>query len=167
VTSVWKRLRSLFDTDDGSLPTVRLTGLSSQGLAAVYAFLRARARVSPAATFWHRSLERDELLSSWPNSALLVVADEADSFHFLASGMAFGDVVLPDLGVFISRDEVVLDYQMGPEWDERRVLALFELLRQLTALDSQARVRLHRHMLPRVEQKFLDAFSDYCRQRIA
>ena len=43
--------------------------------------------------------------------------------------------------------------------------ALFVLLRQLAALQSRARLRLGRHVLPAVEQHFLAAWSDYCRER--
>jgi hypothetical protein len=76
-------------------------------------------------------------------------------------------VAIPDLGVFVYPNELALDYRMGPEWDEPRVRVLFELLRQLAALDPRARVRLDRHMRPAVEQRFLAAWADYCRQRDA
>jgi hypothetical protein len=165
VTGVWKELRFLFDTDDGSLPEVRVTDLSRDGLATGYAFLRWQAQVAPGVAFWHRTLNREEQLDAWPDAAWLVATQEADVFHFLARGIAIDGVILPDLGVFVFPDELALDYRMGPEWDERRVLALFELLRQLAALDPQARVRLDRGILPEVERRFLAAWSAYCHER--
>jgi hypothetical protein len=164
MAAAWSKLRALFDTDDGSLPAVRLTELTAEGVAAAYAFLRARASVRPDLVFWHRALDREERLDAWPNPARLVAAGEADPFHFLATGLAFGGVALPDLGVFICPDEVSLDYRMGPEWGEHRLLALFELLRQLSALDPRARVRHDPHLLPAAERRFLEEFSAYCRR---
>jgi hypothetical protein len=161
---VWKKLRFLFDTDDGSLPEVRVTELSSGGLAAVVDFIRSRAAVNADTPFWHRALDREERLDAYSNAATLVAQGQADPFHFLASRLSFHGVVLPDLGVFVFPDEVALDYRMGNEWGEPQVLALFELLRRLAALDTGARVRLDRHVSARVERLFLDAWSEYCRE---
>src|SRR5437764_9976645 len=116
MAAAWNKLRALFDTDDGSLPAVRLTELTAEGVAAVYAFLRARASVQPDLVFWHRALDREERLDAWPNPARLVATDEADPFHFLATGIAVGAITLPDLGVLVFPDAVALDYRMGPEW---------------------------------------------------
>jgi hypothetical protein len=162
MAKIWEELRFLFDTDDGSLPDVRLTELTGDGLAAGYAFLRSQAQVSPGMAFWHRSQDRVEQLDDWPNPAQLVAAEEADEFHFLARNFGVRDVILPDLGVFVFRHELALDYRMGPEWDEPRLLALFELLRRLAVLDSRARVRLGRGTLPAVEERFLTAWAEYC-----
>src|SRR4051812_45923484 len=121
MANVWKELRFLFDTDDGSLPEVRLTELSPDGLAAGYAFLRSQAQAAPGVAFWHRSQDREEPIDDWPNPARLVAADEADEFHFLARNIGVRGVTLPDLGVFVFRYELALDYRMGPEWDEPRL----------------------------------------------
>jgi hypothetical protein len=163
--SVWKRLRFLFDTDDGSLPVIRLTGLGPEGVARIFDFLRSRATIDLDVLFWHRILDREERLGAYPNPAQLVATGEADEFHVLARGLVFGGTTLPDLGVFVHPREVVLDYRMGPEWGEAEVLALFELLRQLTALDPGASVRLGEFDSPRVQRLFVDAWLEYCQQR--
>jgi hypothetical protein len=139
---VWRKLHNLFDTDDGSLPVIRLTNLSPEGVASIFAFLRSRTTMDLTVLFWHRTLDREERLDAYPNPAQLVATGEADSFQVLARGLSFAGTTLPDLGVFVHPREVVLDYRMGPEWDEAKVLALFELLRQLVELDRGARVRL-------------------------
>jgi hypothetical protein len=163
--NVWKKLRFLFDTDDGSLPTVRVTELSGAGVVAVVDFLRSRAAVQAGAIFWHRARNRDERFDDHPDAAALVARGQADEFHFLASRLSFRGVVLPDLGVSVRPDEITLDYRMGKEWGEPQVLALFELLRQKAALDPGARVRLG-HASARVERLFLDAWSEYCREAV-
>ena len=40
MAGIWHDLHSLFDTDDGSLPTVRVIGFARAGLAAAYAVIR-------------------------------------------------------------------------------------------------------------------------------
>src|SRR5947209_1386478 len=105
MAGVWDEVGFLFDTDDGSLPEVRVTDLTPEGVAAAYAFLRARASVRPDLRFCHKGLGGEERLDGWPNPALLVATDEAEPFHFLAPGLAFDGVALPDLGVFVWPDE--------------------------------------------------------------
>jgi hypothetical protein len=161
--TVWKRLHSLFDTDDGGLYDIRLTGLDASGVAAVFDFLRAHARLSRDAIFWHRGLERDERVADYPNPARLVAEEQADEFHVLAQGLSFGGVTVPDLGVCVRPRQVTLDYRCGREWGEPQVLALFELLRQLVALSPAARVDLREFTRPAVERLFVQTWSEYCR----
>jgi hypothetical protein len=161
---VWKRLHSLFDTDDGALYDIRLTGLDASGVAAVFNFLRSRARMSPDAIFWSRGLERDEQVGAYPNPAQLVAGEQADEFHVVAKGLSFGGVTVPDLGVFVRPRQVTLDYRCGAEWGEPQVLALLELLRQLAALCCGTQVRLGEFTRPAVEQLFVQTWSEYCQR---
>src|SRR5205823_8132138 len=43
----WDRLRWLFDTDDGGLYDIRLTGLDEAGLVAAFEFVRSRSVITP------------------------------------------------------------------------------------------------------------------------
>jgi hypothetical protein len=158
----WKKLRFLFDTDDGSLPDIRITGLSPDGVTSVFDLIRSRATLNSDAAFWHRALDREELLGAHRDPAGMVVSGEAEPFHVLASGISAGETILPDLGVFVFSDEVVLDYRMGPEWGEAEFGALFALLRSLTAAAPEARVDLDEHVVPEVKRLFLDEWAAYC-----
>jgi hypothetical protein len=100
----WRKLRFLFDTDDGSLRDIRLAGLGPDGVASVFEFIRSRAALNPDAAFWHRKLDREEPLDSNPDPAGMVVSGEAEPFHVLASRLSAGGVVLPNLGVFVFSD---------------------------------------------------------------
>lgn len=162
----WEKLRPLFDTDDGSLPEVRLTGIGPGGVVGVFGYIRSRAVLNPDATFWHRSPGREETIAAAPDPAGLVAAGEADAFHVLASGLTIGGTVLPDLGVFVFPDEVALDYRMGTGWGEAEMLALFELLRQLTAFAPGAGVVLEPFVRPEVEALFVSEWEAYCRDSL-
>lgn len=162
----WERLRWLFDTDDGALYQIRLTGLEEAGVVAGFEFVRSRSAVTPDALFWHTGLERDERVAGYPDAARLVARGVAEPFHVLAPGLEFVGAVIPDLGVYVWPDELTLDYRMGPEWGRPQLIALFELLRQLAA--AGGRVELGSGAGAAVSRQFageLEAYSAGCATR--
>jgi hypothetical protein len=141
--ALFARIGFLFDTDDGSLPEIRLAGLTAHQTPLVHARLRALAsRTHEGASFWDRRADRATPLDSVPNAAALVVSGDAEAFHLLLHDPHVGDVALPALGVFVFPDEVVLDYRMGPEWGPTEVAALLALLCELRRLAPGSRVEL-------------------------
>lgn len=140
---LWRRVGKCFDTDDGSLPGVEVADLSPDGVAAVYAMLRGRSRLTPESVsveFWSRVREESLSIDSVPNAAALVATGEAEVFHICIEGLVSG-VELPILGVFVWPDGVALDYRMGREWGPARVVGFFELLLDCCELDRNAVVR--------------------------
>lgn len=132
MSSIFDELRDLFETDDGSLPEIRVRFSDRVAIVAGYALLRARAKgISGHAEFW--SVARGELLSldSVPNAAQLAVSGEAAPFHVVLSGIESRGVELPPLGVRIDPDQIALDYRMGAEWRAAEVEGFFELLADL------------------------------------
>jgi hypothetical protein len=157
----WDRLRWLFDTDDGGLYDIRLTGLDETDLVKAFEFIRSRANITPDGRFWHTELQQDQCVADYSDAARMVVQGIAEPFHVLARGLEFRGTVIPDLGVFVWADEVTLDYRMGPEWDRPQLLALFELLRHLASA-TDGRVSLGRHVLPDVDAQFVGEWQAYC-----
>jgi len=139
---LWDDLRDLFDTDDGSLPEIRVDYSDSSATVAGYALLRGRAArvVSERASLWSNTQSTNLPVDSVPNAAALVVSGEAASFHVVLGGIQSQGVTIPDLGVFVFSDQLALDYRMGPDWGARELGALFALLAELAALDPQASV---------------------------
>lgn len=128
-----------FKTDDGSLPTIRITNLSADGVASIYAMLRQRSRiVSDTPEFWSLIEEVARPVDSVPNAAALVASGKAEPFHIAVGGLVSLDVELPILGVFVWQEGVEIDYRMGQEWGPSQVGGFFELLRNCCALDSNA-----------------------------
>lgn len=161
----WHELQALFARDDGSLPDIEIRHVSPQGLAAMYAFIRARSTiVTEALSFWSEIAKRETPLDVVPNVAELVVSGQAVPCHFVVRGLSFHDTVIPDLGVFIFQQQIALDYRMGPEWGPRQLLALFELLRSLLTLDMHATVTLPDAVVPALQRKFQRAFARYRQQ---
>ena len=78
--SLWALVGECFDTDDGSLPGIELTGLSRAGVVAMYAMLRRRSRLEgDPPEFWSRTEEASRPVDSVANAAELV--DSGRSSH--------------------------------------------------------------------------------------
>ena len=82
-------------------------------------------------------------MATGANAAALVVSGEAEAFHVVFGGIQAGGVTIPDLGVFVVRGLLELDFRMGrPAWGPSELQALFELLAELTALDPRVSLSL-------------------------
>lgn len=161
----WARMRSLFAVDDGSLPEICIRRLNPAQISGIYALLRAPGTQLVGAPLVHDMTERcDKPLASLENPAEQVVQARFEPFHFLVRGLRFGDRGLPDLGVFILPDAVVLDYQPGLDWKESQVLALFELLRRVRGIAPLAAIELGDISDPAAPGRFDEAFNDFCRR---
>jgi hypothetical protein len=159
---LWAQLSECFETDDGSIPGIEITGLSPAGVAAVYAMLRRRSRLDgEPPDFWSRTEQASLPVDSVPNAAGLVAGGEADAFHHCISGVVAGGVELPTLGVFVWPDTVELDYRMGPDWGPSQVAGFFELLRDCCALDTGAVVTPADSEGPPYPDRFARAWSSY------
>lgn len=167
VQGLYDQIGFLFDTDDGSLPEVRLTGLPIDRTPVVYARIRALAtRINEGAYFWERRAELEAPIDSVPNAATLVISGDADAFHFVLQDPRFGEVALPELGVFVFSDEIALDYRMGPEWGAKEVAAIVELLCQLKRLAPGSHVELEADALPEERVRFARAIAEFCSEAV-
>jgi len=61
-------------------------------------------------------------------------AGQAESLQILLSGITRAGCRLPDLGVFVGLNELILDYRMGPDWGHPQIEGLMALLRDLRAM---------------------------------
>src|SRR5687768_7482029 len=154
---LWAELHDLFDTDDGSLPEVRVDFADKQAVIAAFAELRSRGQdaANGGATFWSIAHSEACPLSSVPNAAELVVSGEAEPFHLLLRGIDIGGVRLPDLGVFVFDDEIAIDYHMGPQWGPNEVRGLFQVLLELSRLDPESSLALEPGVAREVVERFM------------
>ena len=100
-------------------------------------------------------------LDSVANAAHLVVSGKAAPFHFLVQGLSFQDTTIPDLGVFVFPERIVLDYRMGSAWGPAELMALFELLKEIRQLDPNAKITLAEEILPTIRERFDTAWRNY------
>jgi len=158
---IWRELHDLFDTDDGSLPEIRIENLSRPGVVRVFARLQQYCRKGIKGTFWSKEGQKDTPVDSVPNAALLLTDGRAEPFHALCRELRYGGIVIPDLGVFVSDDEISLDYRMGSEWNSGNLKAFFQLLKELTELDATARVGLEKGVLRDVRKRFENTWKTF------
>jgi hypothetical protein len=155
-TRLWAELHDLFDTDDGSLPEVRVNYCNPMATIAGYDLLRKRANqiVTANPSFWSKMEDVERPLDSVPNAAFLVVSGEAEAFHVVLGGIQSCGVAIPDIGVFVLPHRLCLDYRMGTTWGPGELEAFFALLAELMALDPQASISLEEGVLPEVAVRF-------------
>ncbi|MER0041468.1 hypothetical protein [Pseudomonas sp. MGal98] len=129
-------LTQYFSSDDGSLPEVEVAYREAALAAEAFALLYERGARNVTADgghLWMRAT-RSEKSFSGPADALFMTDGLADPFHVVLGGIRGTDQVIPDLGVFVSTDGLVLDYRMGPEWGQAEIESFLELLRKLHSL---------------------------------
>ena len=163
---LWDQLHDCFDTNDGSLPEFRVTYFDRQAMVKGFRLLRDRAaNINESASFWSVTDEADRAIDSVPNAAALVVSGEAEAFHFVACGIRSGATVLPDLGVFVFDDELALDYRMGPDWGPAKLCAFFDLVADLTSLDSDATLSFAEQYYPGADKRLTSAWRKFQEER--
>ncbi|RJS92033.1 hypothetical protein [Salinisphaera sp. Q1T1-3] len=157
---LWNELRNLFDTDDGSLPEIRVDYRDSAATVAGYALLRGRAAgvVSDKAYFWSKTHDAEVSLDFVSNAAALVASGEAEAFHVVLGGIQSRGIAVPDLGVFVFPGQLALDYRIGPAWGSNELEAFFSLLGELVSLDPAATLSLEKGVLPDVVARFQNAW---------
>jgi hypothetical protein len=159
---LWNTLHDLFDTDDGSLPDIYVLNLSPAGVKNMWTHLSQMARsLAGGGSFWHIADKQDVAVESVPNAAELVVTGEAESFHVVLCGITVEGTVIPDLGVFVFPASIYIDYRMGQEWGPSQLVAFFNLLAQLQAIDEQAVITLPEECTEETRKRFIEAFADY------
>ena len=162
VNNLWDVAGACFDTDDGSLPSIEVAGLSPAGVSAVYVMLRRRSRLcGDPPEFWIRTRDESVPVDSVSDAARWVAAGEAEAFLHCIEGVVAGGVELPVLGVFVWPDGVDLDYRMGRNWGPAQVAGFFELLQDCCALDSGAVVTPADCEGPPYPERFRRAWSLY------
>jgi hypothetical protein len=159
---LWYALHSLFDTDDGSLPEIWIDDLSDLGVENIFAFLRSRGTTLPEEPcYWDYRLQREMPIDSVPNAAQLVIQGEAAPFHVVMQGLSFSETTIPDLGIFIFSQRIIIDYRMGSAWGPAELIALFEMFKEIHRLDPDATIRLPHEVLPTMRSQFERVWHDY------
>jgi hypothetical protein len=131
---LWSSLHDHFAEDDGSLPELHLDGLPREAIPEVFGMLWERGRdvTAGGARFHDRRDGQDRPLNDPREVGRLVVAGEAD-VHVVLAGLESGGSTIPDLGVLVHQDGLILDYRMGADWGPPQLLALFGLIHELAA----------------------------------
>ncbi len=130
----WDGLLGIFGTDDGSLPDIELNNLAESDVILGYEFIRDHASCisSKEPSYWSTSESRDVPFSYMDNVATLVVSGESDPVHLCFDGITSpSGKRIPELGLYVFKDGLSLDYRMGPEWNKEAMQGLFELISSL------------------------------------
>lgn len=140
---LWETISNILFKEEGSLPEIRLTGLTSEHAAAVFSNLLEMANTTDLSqTIWHEKLKCEVPLSELPNAGALAADGVLSSLHVILSGIRSGGTLLPDLGVSVYTNEVALDYRPGSDWNPDVLAAFIELLSGLRSLEDGGRLEV-------------------------
>lgn len=115
------------------------------------------------ASYCDRGDGRDKPIASAEdaaNAAILVCNEEADSIHVVLGGLESAGTSIPDLGVFVHPEGLVLDYRMGSAWGPQQVAALFALLFTIAEMEPDLAVH-HQYS----DEAFAIAWKQYRDER--
>ena len=135
-------LLQYFDTDDGSLPEIEVTFADPSQVVQAFEYLFAcgARNVTVGGGYLWQIASQTEVRFSGPGAAALVIAGTAEPFHIVLAGVSCAGHSIPDLGVFVDPDSLVLDYRMGPAWGEPEIQSLLALFRQFSTLGGAVSV---------------------------
>ena len=137
------KLLDYFETDDGSLPEIEVRFSEPSHIVKAFArlfTLGANNHSANGPTLWLKA-SHSAVAFTGPEDAALVTSGDADSLHILLNGITCAGCRLPDLGIFVGLNELILDYRMGPAWGHPQVDGLIALLRDMQALGGEVSVR--------------------------
>jgi len=127
--SDWQDLKTYFERDDGFLPEISVCGYKPQEIVSVFNHLVSLSSPSSLESeLWHIPTESDVKINQFPCAAEVMLKGEAESFHMLLKELKFEGVTLPDLGAFIFKDEITLDYRRGSEWTDQVIRTFLVLI---------------------------------------
>jgi hypothetical protein len=136
------KLIDYFETDDGSLPEIEVRFSEPSHIVKAFTHLftlGASNHSANEAMLWMRA-SQSAVPFTGPEDAAFVTSGEAESLQMLLSGINCAGCRLPDLGVFVGVNELILDYRMGPDWGHPQLDGLIALLRDLQALGGEVSV---------------------------
>jgi hypothetical protein len=154
----------LFDGNFRALPEIRITALTGDALVAAYKLLQSLG-AAPPGMVW--SLARTQMVRADASDqpAAQLAKGQIDPFHVPLRRAVVNGETLPDLGLFFMRDELSIDYRMGPAWTPARIDALFELLAKLMAQAPGAKLSLEPGLAPEIESRFQNAWQMFLSAR--
>lgn len=137
-----EELRTYFYPDDGFLPEVSLVGYNHQEIVGIFnRMVEISDPSSLESELWHLPTESNVKLSHFTCAAETMLNGEAEAFHMMLKKTKFDGVTLPDLGAFIFRDEITLDYRRGSEWTEKVIKAFLRLIK--TVMVTSPEIIIH------------------------
>ncbi len=162
MSDAWQITSFNFREDDGSLPTVEFNQLNAESVANIYRFIRANGHcVSDSPTVWDTLKQSDIPLMPLDDPCEWLQEGRIDSFHCCFGGISVDGIVIPDLGIFVFKDAVQIDFRMGKEWSAINVDAFFRMLAYLKSIAPESKIKSAESEGLVDEESFLTALRPY------
>jgi hypothetical protein len=110
---------------------------------------------------WREDLGKEVQLEGGSDAGDLIGSGKVPAFHTVLRNVRSAGLELPELGVFYAPGEVALDYQPGPDWDQRTFLAFLALLSDLLDVAPGSRVTTEQAVVDEYREDFERAFAAF------
>ena len=162
--NTWQRIKHLFEDDVGEFPDIVVEDVSSEQIIVIYEWLMMQCGVAHDPKLWSFKRKGNASIHEIYHPEREVGRGRFEDFLHYLSGLCVCDVELPDFAVAVEEDILALDYKAGAGWNETKVLALFELLRQVQKLAPSARIFQTYEGGCRPNIEFSEEFNAYCQK---
>ncbi len=140
--SILLELKTYFDKDDGFLPEIAFEGYRASEVASIYKNLYKLSDPSSLdSALWHIPSKSDMKLNQFLCAVKVMQNGDAEPFHMLFVKPTYEGIVLPNLGAYISSNEIILDYRRGVEWSEDKINILMKLINNVMRTRSDIVVK--------------------------
>jgi hypothetical protein len=159
--ALWNDLHDLFDTDDGSLPEIRITNLSADSISTIYDMIRTVAKTFPGEPeFWDKRRDQasplgasqmrlDLLQKIWRNRSILSRrASRSRAHHYRISAYSYSKIRSRSITAWVRNGM-------------QQCCTLFALFKQIRQVAPVAHITLEDAVIPIVRQRFESAVNDY------
>jgi hypothetical protein len=157
----WHHWHTEFEQNDGSLPELRLVDVPPDALSPIWRLLTGRAAAIAPTTLWREDLAQEVELEGGMDAGDFVSSGKVPFFHTVLRKVRSAGLELPELGVFCAPGEIALDYQPGPDWNQRAFLAFLALLSELLDLAPGSRVTTEPAVVDEYREGFERAFAAF------
>jgi hypothetical protein len=135
-----KDIFNLFQADDGSLPDIFVTNLTTEQVETAYAWVLSHSTVS-GKLLTCDILGKEEFEIPYKDAATHFNLSNTQTIRFSLEGLHFNGSNLSGLTIALEeKGELSFDYRMGPEWDEACITAFFELLSGIKNIAQSAQL---------------------------
>ena len=138
--NIWNKLHHLFEKDDGSLPDIFVENITPEEIVTVYSWVLSLTKPYGEPHLWSLEDNRDIKIADIPNPALYYIQGKSEPFRHGLEEFYFNGVKVPQLTIYIGESSIEFDYRMGKEWDEKKLISLFEFLYEIRKIAPKSKI---------------------------
>lgn len=167
--SIWALVQKLFNDDElesRSLPDIYVDNLTAGQQVKIYDWLMSQCKIWGEPCLWDIELEKDILIRDYPHPAQAFIDGRVECFRHCLDELTINEVNMPMLSIFFADNEFIFDYEIGNEWNQDSVVALFEMFYQILLIAPNAQIYRTNEWDNSPSIEFSEAFNLYLQTKL-